>query len=644
MDPASSSGLPAATPTRPQLAGFRSSIAFGLFIPATSIPSPTHDSPTPLYNPLDDLAKLADRERVAKATEANAALRDFTSSPMVAHQNGFTQAKVITSSVQRALRTHHSAPAIPSIAPAPPPLLAPLSPADWDALAAPLNLRPRCFQTRTVDALLSGKDAIVLAPTGRGKSLLWTLPLLRDSDGLVIVVVPLVALGKSQEARSKAAGLRCLFCHGKSPSDLFLTGIVDGHYQQLVMTYEFLTSPGFVELLANNSTFSARIRFFAFDEAHFLVEAAHYRPVMLTVGMLRRWLRRRIPFLATTATALPSYLDTLESRLDIHYRDAESCFFINLGTRRPEIRTWIGAMKDSLKKGVRDVEFLISPDAASPDGIPSTIIYSDDCSHLSALHNFLRTRLRNSHLSPDLVSVAYSYLSESTLAERYAAFENGAIRILLCTEVYGAGGNPPNVRRVVQWGAGRVSAAQLVQRKGRAGRDGEEAHFFLFVEKSMREGATKRSMTQDKIKERGGFCSGMWRMIGVKPGEGCVEELEAQLFRSPPALGILDPNLCACGRCYAFDFATCRSFCCDPSAVPPPASALTRNIRPGSLRMKPEQKEQARIELERWREKMWTGKWRELNREDGLDRWFSDKNLTLLAQGLGAYARLLPHS
>ncbi|GAA5914650.1 hypothetical protein JCM5296_002450 [Sporobolomyces johnsonii] len=348
----------------------------------------------------------------------------------------------------------------------PPVPVPPLTAVAWNDLLHGRGLSTRCFQSRTCDALLAGLDAIVLARTGLGKSFLWTLPFF-----------------------ARGLDLRAMFYQGENPTDDDLRTLLHDPPQLLVATYEFLGCAHF-SMLLHTPSFSNRICFFAFDEAHYIIEAASYRTIVGAMGKIRDLLHHRVPVLLTTATATPAMVEELAQTFGIKLDDPSSCLRLNLGTRRREIRSWIGEMQDSLSGPLFcDLDFLLPSTAVSSFDIPSTLIYTDDLERVRLLLFRIQDCLRELSLPPMLVSSVFSPLELDTRNERYQGFAMGTVRILIATEVYGVGGNPPSVRRVVQWGVGRVSAVQLMQRKGRGGHDGQEAEFYVFVEPGMRPAA-----------------------------------------------------------------------------------------------------------------------------------------------------------
>ena len=158
----------------------------------------------------------------------------------------------------------------------------------------------RGLQRKVIDHVLGGHDALVLMPTGGGKSLCFQIPaLLRE--GLGIVVSPLIALMQDQVAALRELGIRAAFLN--STLDALTAREVQqqarrGELDLLYMAPERLLSESGLSLLDD-----CRIALFAIDEAHCVSQWGHdFRPEYGQLAMLReRW--PQVPRVALTATA-----------------------------------------------------------------------------------------------------------------------------------------------------------------------------------------------------------------------------------------------------------------------------------------------------------------------------------------------------
>src|SRR5579863_6565808 len=155
-------------------------------------------------------------------------------------------------------------------------------------------------QQGIIDHVAAGGDAIVLMPTGGGKSLCFQLPaLLRP--GLTVVVSPLIALMKDQVDAMQAAGIAATFLNstlGADESRRRLAGLHRGEFVLLYVAPERLMLSGFLEDLRKWN-----VNLFAIDEAHCISEWGHdFRPEYRQLASLRE-IFASVPVMALTATA-----------------------------------------------------------------------------------------------------------------------------------------------------------------------------------------------------------------------------------------------------------------------------------------------------------------------------------------------------
>ena len=172
----------------------------------------------------------------------------------------------------------------------------------------------RGFQREVIDHVVAGGDALVLMPTGGGKSLCYQIPAL-VREGVAVVVSPLIALMQDQVDALTAVGVRAGFLN--STQDLearrqvekaFLAGELD----LLYLAPEALGSRATLGLLDRG-----RIALFAIDEAHCVSQWGHdFRPDYLALSMLHeRW--PTVPRIALTATATSATRAEIASRLKL---------------------------------------------------------------------------------------------------------------------------------------------------------------------------------------------------------------------------------------------------------------------------------------------------------------------------------------
>ena len=170
----------------------------------------------------------------------------------------------------------------------------------------------RGAQLDIVRHIARGQDALVVMPTGAGKSLCFQLPAL--IRGLTIVVSPLLALMKDQVDALVASGICATFINSSISSSerrLREEGMRSGEYELVYVAPERF-SPEFLNRMAQ-----VDVKLMAIDEAHCLSQWGHdFRPDYLRLGAVRRALGN-VPTVALTATATPEVQDDIAATLGI---------------------------------------------------------------------------------------------------------------------------------------------------------------------------------------------------------------------------------------------------------------------------------------------------------------------------------------
>jgi ATP-dependent DNA helicase RecQ len=330
---------------------------------------------------------------------------------------------------------------------------------DTTGTVGPIDVLRRVFgydgfrggQQEIIEHVCGGGDALVLMPTGGGKSLCYQIPAL-VRPGVGVVVSPLIALMQDQVDALLALGVRAGFLNSSQGPDerraveaAFRAGEID----LLYLAPERLRVPATLELLDRG-----RIALFAIDEAHCVAQWGHdFRPDYLALSELhRRW--PQVPRVALTATATEATHAEIATRLDLAESRGARHFVASFD--RPNIQYRI-VPKDEPRRQLLD---LIRSEHAGDAGI----VYCLSRSSVERTAEFL--------VGQGLTALPYhAGLDAPPRAAHQARFlrEDGVI--IVATIAFGMGIDKPDVRFVAHLDLPK-SVEGYYQETGRAGRDG----------------------------------------------------------------------------------------------------------------------------------------------------------------------------
>lgn len=314
-------------------------------------------------------------------------------------------------------------------------------------------------QEAVITALLQGRSALAVFPTGGGKSLCYQLPALM-LDGLTLVVSPLIALMKDQVDALQALGIPAARMDSSLSKDDVQAIFNDLHNQTVKLLYvspERLKNERFVQRLGN-----LRIALMAIDEAHCISEWGHnFRPDYLTLTNLAKKLRvERV--LALTATATPGVARDICTQFSIAPED-----HIQTSFARPNLHLRVTACEQDERLPLVIARLRKQPADAA------TIIYvtlQKTAEEVSAAIN-----------AAGLVAGFYhAGLKDEEREQIQNQFMRGELAVVVATIAFGMGIDKSNIRAVYHFNLPK-SIENYVQEIGRAGRDGLPALCEMFA-------------------------------------------------------------------------------------------------------------------------------------------------------------------
>jgi ATP-dependent DNA helicase RecQ len=385
----------------------------------------------------------------------------------------------------------------------------------------------RSPQGEIIECLLDNRDALIIMPTGGGKSLCFQLPALL-SNGVTLVVSPLVALMENQVQELTEKGLAAGLLHSEIPTAKRRQTLQALAQQQLQLLYlspeTLLTKPVWERLCAPE----LKIDRIILDEAHCLVHWGEtFRPSYRRLGAIRASLIEqkqpgtKISIAAFTATADPLSQQTIKKVLQL---DKPAEFVLN-------------PHRENLQLSVKQIW--------TPRGRKQELTkFIDRFPQQSGLV-YVRTRDTSEELAEwlaargDKTAAYHAGLSPQSRRRVEGEWLSGKLQYVVCTCAFGMGINKANVRWIVHFHP-PVLLAEYIQEIGRAGRDGKASEALLLV-------CEQSGLLYPEDRQRSRFFTASidryydlaTALAKQLPASGDVREIETKFPQSAIALSLL---------------------------------------------------------------------------------------------------------
>lgn len=316
----------------------------------------------------------------------------------------------------------------------------------------------RPYQEEIIEAVLEGKDAFAILPTGGGKSICFQVPAMMK-DGICLVISPLIALMKDQVDNLEKLNIKAIALTGGIKSDeiiALLDNLEFGNYKFLYLSPERLQSDWILDRIK-----SLPISLIAIDEAHCVSQwGQDFRPSYLKIKNLKIHFPH-IPFLALTASATKQVQDDVIVQLDL-----EKPSVFKQSFERKNIAYMVFETEDKLFK---IGQILKKHDA-------STIIYvrnRKSCMDIS-------TQLQNLGFSS---TYYHGGLPNKEKDKNRLLWMNEEAKVMVATNAFGMGIDKANVKTVIHVQLPE-NIENYYQETGRAGRNGEKSFAVLLTNTS----------------------------------------------------------------------------------------------------------------------------------------------------------------
>jgi superfamily II DNA or RNA helicase len=462
----------------------------------------------------------------------------------------------------------------------------------------------RTWQAAVAAEVLAGRDVVVKAQTGSGKSMCYLSLAMMHPEDCILVICPLLALMEDQVQNAMKMGIQAVQLSAammREDPDL-LRKVREGEYSMVLVAAEFTGTEPWRTLIRDdrtgrNPSFAQSLRRIVIDEAHLVREWRQFRPHYRNIGLLRTRFPRA-PIMACSATLPEATLSYIHKSLHLE----TPTVLCDMPTDRTNISLFTAPIERGQLQTRAPLLELVPTEAATwdpgssepewdPMDIPKTLVFIDDrmacCTLKTELINKFPDAVRG--LAQGIVCEYHRTMSQKALDRNLRALRDGTCRIMVCTDAVGMGLDVPDIERVVQWRVpGWLTVCGWWQRAGRAARHPDAAGAaIVYYEPNcqvkwdspfcgMPDSEDDRELVYSAIKEHAGKDSddeeeedtptiaGKRRKKGSLPCEGellwylntrgCLREVAMHFLGSKPearpAFNEIERGAPCCCRCY----------------------------------------------------------------------------------------------
>jgi superfamily II DNA helicase RecQ len=383
-----------------------------------------------------------------------------------------------------------------------------LRPSVLSALAEKLGYpRLQDWQVELTKSILEGKDVVLTAGTGQGKTTLLYAPLLvtrlQNPTAIGLSVIPTKALGLDQvcflslqlpfhspeiilkERSASSRGIPAVAINedtvrrASSQGRNLFKEVLEGQFGLVVVSPEMLTSHPFNRVLEDH-WFQSQLCLAFIDECDLVEEqGSGFRPCYKSIGDLRARLPTSTPWVAVSAT-LPGG-KTFDRVMELLGFQHGQYIRTSLPIDNPNIcyvpRFYSYPTSDST---FLDLAWLIPSTITFTTNITKTLIFCESIAFGTRVYKFLQHLLPRSLSTTEVILVYHSLISDKGRSRAMERFRLGTTRIIVATDCFTWGVDVPDIRNVVLFGL-PSSFSKLIQQIGRAGRDKNQAYAITYA-------------------------------------------------------------------------------------------------------------------------------------------------------------------